>query len=529
LITENLYDALRNLRTADTVVPIWIDQLSINQNDMTERASQVQLMGKIYASAEKVVIWLGNEQNDSNIAIELARTIAQAIDENGGDIVNQILDSPESFGLPRWHDKAWRTLGLLLRRPWFERTWIIQEVVKAREAIIKCGMCIITWESLSRVASAIDFETSRPSGTSGTSNGSPTHRIRFINRLRAEQPDPVDLLIGARDYRASDPRDKIYAFLGLSRFDIEANYETTTTVDLYVRFAGQYLLKALSDTHIDGKKSRKAMNLISSAGRANQQEQLPSWVPDWNMPLQTRPIVPHPLPSTDHVPGYYAGGSALSQIELLSGNRLCLSAKLYDSVAIAGTARLKIGGSMSRKQFQATMDEWMTEAMGIYSQAGPWYPTGEPKGEVFKRTLIANHDRAGRLASMDTVQRCFNGWSILSQRRGYLPLFDKERFTGDEWLYFHATMAARGRVLMLTCGGYMGLVPCGTVTGDTIGILLGGEAPVVLRPAGCSLYGLQYELIGEAYVHGWMDGEMVTEVLQDSRYQHIGTEDILLV
>jgi len=66
-----------------------------------------------------------------------------------------------------------------------------------------------------------------------------------------------------------------------------------------------------------------------------------------------------------------------------------------------------------------------------------------------------------------------------------LSLFDKERPTEDVWLYFHATMAARGRVLMPTSGGYMGLVPYGTKQGDTIGKLLGGGAPVVLRQAGC--------------------------------------------
>jgi hypothetical protein len=485
-------------------------------------------MGKIYASAQKVVIWLGDEQNNSNRAIELGKKIAEGIEENGANIVGVILDNPQSLGLPKWQDKTWHALGLLLRRPWFERTWTVQEVVKARTAIVKCGKCSISWERLSSVASVIDFETMRPSGTTGKSSGSPTHHIRLINALRAGQPDPVDLLIGAQNYRATDARDKIYAFLSLSNFDIEANYNITT-VNLYVRFASQYLLRALSDPQTVEESSRKVMTLILCAGRANQREHLPSWVPDWSTHLRTRPLVPRPLPSTEHVPGYFAGGSTLSQIELLSENRLRLSAKLCDSVAIAGTAKLKVGESMSRKQFQVTMDEWLTDAMGINSLAGPWYPTRESKGEVFKRTLIANRDRQGGLASLDTTQRCYNGWEILLRRRVYLSFFDKERSTGDEWLYFHPTMAARGRVIMLTSGGYIGLVPYGTREGDIIGILLGGGAPVVLRPAGCDLHGLQYKLIGEAYVHGWMDGEMVREVLQDSRYQHVGIEQILLL
>lgn len=83
--------------------------------------------------------------------------------------------------------------------------------------------------------------------------------------------------------------------------------------------------------------------------------------------------------------------------------------------------------------------------------------------------------------------------------------------------------------MMVSCGGYIGLVPHETRADDTIGILLGCGAPVVLRAASCSIHGLQYELIGEAYVHGWMEGEMAGETPNDGHYQHIGCEDILLL
>jgi hypothetical protein len=86
----------------------------------------------------------------------------------------------------------------------------------------------------------------RPLGTTSTLSRSLTHRIQFINRLRARQPNLVDLLINAKNYYATNARDKIYAFLGLSQFDVKVNYKTTT-VDLYVQFASQYLLRALSN------------------------------------------------------------------------------------------------------------------------------------------------------------------------------------------------------------------------------------------------------------------------------------------
>ncbi|KAF2489606.1 hypothetical protein BU16DRAFT_424386, partial [Lophium mytilinum] len=57
-ITKNLHDVLHRLRSADPRV-LWIDQLCINQTDISERSSQVQLMGTIYTHASRVIMWLG--------------------------------------------------------------------------------------------------------------------------------------------------------------------------------------------------------------------------------------------------------------------------------------------------------------------------------------------------------------------------------------------------------------------------------------------------------------------------------------
>jgi len=43
---------------------LWIDQISINQNDLAERASQVSLMTNIYRTAERVQVWLGKSDNE---------------------------------------------------------------------------------------------------------------------------------------------------------------------------------------------------------------------------------------------------------------------------------------------------------------------------------------------------------------------------------------------------------------------------------------------------------------------------------
>jgi hypothetical protein len=44
---------------------LWIDAISINQNDTQERSHQVSIMGNIYLSSQMVLVWLGKEDPSS--------------------------------------------------------------------------------------------------------------------------------------------------------------------------------------------------------------------------------------------------------------------------------------------------------------------------------------------------------------------------------------------------------------------------------------------------------------------------------
>ena len=63
-----------------------------------------------------------------------------------------------------------------------------------------------------------------------------------------------------------------------------------------------------------------------------------------------------------------------------------------------------------------------------------------------------------------------------------------------------------GRELFITTQGYMGLCSAGVKKGDLVSILLGCDMPILLRECDKSHY---LRVIGEAYVHGIMDGEAV--------------------
>lgn len=69
-ITANLEAFLRSRRQRDRPVILWIDAICINQGDLKERNSQVQVMGQIYLHACHLSIWLGPPSVDSEVGMD---------------------------------------------------------------------------------------------------------------------------------------------------------------------------------------------------------------------------------------------------------------------------------------------------------------------------------------------------------------------------------------------------------------------------------------------------------------------------
>lgn len=70
-VGENLYHALLRLSRLSSQHLSWIDAICIDQEDVEERSSQVAIMGKIFAQADQVIAWLGEEDQDSRTALPL--------------------------------------------------------------------------------------------------------------------------------------------------------------------------------------------------------------------------------------------------------------------------------------------------------------------------------------------------------------------------------------------------------------------------------------------------------------------------
>jgi hypothetical protein len=104
-ITTNLHTALLHLRDRFLERIIWVDAICINQQDLSERGSQVQRMAMIYALANRVIVWLGEAEDNSDQALE------------------EIYRSAD--GQPASEDQEIQSSVLkLLQRSWFKRVWV---------------------------------------------------------------------------------------------------------------------------------------------------------------------------------------------------------------------------------------------------------------------------------------------------------------------------------------------------------------------------------------------------------------------
>lgn len=82
---------------------------------------------------------------------------------------------------------------------------------------------------------------------------------------------------------------------------------------------------------------------------------------------------------------------------------------------------------------------------------------------------------------------------------------------------FHDTVRKKARRLMLTDSGLVGVSPCRAREGDVVGILFGCSIPLALRKRGERE---AWQVIGEAYVHNFMNGEVVDLIKRGKKNVH---------
>ncbi|KAI0197181.1 heterokaryon incompatibility protein-domain-containing protein [Xylaria flabelliformis] len=273
--TRNLESALRNLRYRNRYRVLWVDSMCINQSNVTERNAQVQQMDCIYKKAQRVIVWLGPESEDSSDAFDILNN------RDRGPITRESL---------LYHVKA---VYHLLERPWFKRVWCIQELALSKDAIAQCGQNIVSWARIRNFYQFCTHPTIRPSILWDLEEGiisskqfaELAHALRYYS-INVHKGGPgwqvvLSVLAGFRPWKASDPRDKISALYGLIPHEIpdrevlKPNY-ALGTAKIYTNTA-IYILRKSRNLDILSIASWP----VPSFHDISSIRLLPSWIPDW--------------------------------------------------------------------------------------------------------------------------------------------------------------------------------------------------------------------------------------------------------
>lgn len=494
-VTRNLAEALPYLRYTDRPRILWIDAICVNQQDSKERGLQVKRMGNLYRLADRVVVWLGPEKNDSGWGIRILDQLSSQIKVN---FTTFEMEPASDEAEPHWSDIRKRlpygdgellAIDEVLRRPWFERLWIQQEIRLAkRNAIFLCGLDMIAWQSL-RLAiipllTKVLYPRPLSPGLSGLED-----RVRLIASLTDDRKTFAleDVMRLTFNCKCFDPRDRIYAVLSLLNDNgklvgIEVDYKKKTNQvyqDVALRYIAHY----------------KSLNVLISSGLKDKPSGRPTWVPDWT--------VANPFLSGE------ASGYSISEVRHRGSGVLSVTGTHLATVQHA--KRIKMGSDIE----SVILEIQRLAPHGILERS---YPGRGSVLAAYCHTICADRFSDGCLPLRKDFPQFQQSMDFLSTILQPAKNRNPDTSPGSEASKFllNARHFCKQKSFIETCEGYIGLAPQIAQPGDHVCVLLGCDVPMLLRPAP----NLRYQVVGACFIHGLMQGEAFLGPFPD-HYQSI--------
>jgi Heterokaryon incompatibility protein (HET) len=269
-VTTNLFNALRDLRDDHRVQRLWIDAICIDQSNLEERNRQVSMMGMIYMTAQHTIIYLGGKTPHSAWVFEALSTM----ESSGATPVESVLPSLQN------------AVHEFQSQPWFTRVWIYQELVLSRDPWIQLGRARIGWETFCNRIEIVRHEISKTSSAQVhfalydiLDDMDSTRRRHHAARFDGTVPRPklIDVLHSRRGFGTRDPRDRIFAHLGIAD-DLHIKKELNVKVDYsktVVEVFTDLTMKAIFST-----RTLDILKYVEAAVPGSRSPGLPSWVPD---------------------------------------------------------------------------------------------------------------------------------------------------------------------------------------------------------------------------------------------------------
>ena len=484
-VTENLAEALPYLRYKDRPRILWIDAICVNQQDLKERGHQVKRMADLYRLADRVVVWLGPEKNNSGWGIRILDHLSSQIKV---DFNTFEMKPASNEAEPHWSNRS-RILPYgdaellavndVLSHPWFERLWVQQEIRLANpNAIFLCGWDMIAWQSLRQAILCLYAKELKPkSAVSRLSD-----RLAIIEPLTNDEKrfslnDIMEMTLNCKYF---DTRDRIYAVLSLlddydKKVGIEVDYNKTTNQvyqDVALRYIAYY----------------RHLNVLISSGLKDKPSGRPTWVPDWTV--------------ANRFEGVLARGFSISEVRHRGGGVLSVTGTHLATVQHA--KRTKMDTDME----SAILEIQRLAPHGILERS---YPGGGSLLAAYCRIVCAGRFSDSFLPLRKDFPQFQQSMDFLS---AILQPAEKRILAvgpGDMRLLGDARHFREQRSFIETREGYIGLAPQIAQPGDQVCVFLGCNAPMLLRSAP----NLRYQVVGACYIYGLMNGEAFLGPLPD--------------
>lgn len=160
-------------RSKSMAIAVWIDQICINQSNNAEKSAQVKMMHLVYQMAEDTIIYVGEQTDKTTIAFEAGYALASLVEldddkipveretqQEGWTRSLKRLDWAAIKKTPNYTPKyiefkegagdeihPFRQFAMdILGRRWWDRTWVLQELVCSRAVEIMIGKFKISWD-----------------------------------------------------------------------------------------------------------------------------------------------------------------------------------------------------------------------------------------------------------------------------------------------------------------------------------------------------------------------------------------------
>ncbi|KAH8669680.1 heterokaryon incompatibility protein-domain-containing protein [Tricladium varicosporioides] len=540
-ITESVSEALRFLVQAQKTGYLWIDQICIDQQNIAERGYQVEMMGNIYTRANRVIVWLGPGleifKPANNVFHEYESLVASirawnddALYERDALVKRLLLTSTNS-------SQNRRAILEVLKLPWFERAWIFQEFVLARQVCMLLGEFKFDAYTLFFITCRMrDMSRQRDTILQNheISYLRVNHPLQIMVNVNSNREEIYFFLSRmAERCKAFDQRDLVYAFLSLNpdpRINIKPNYSLSVR-DIFISTARSI---------INGTKS---LDIFAVAPREHnsiwRKKQswvdppplLPSWVPNWcyrasSVPLfyprgrvqfqasSGRPYAPSNSTPISNPDCLIVRGKSITKIHAISqsqtglGSRKNIQAYLrLDEQAsllqpILSSLQFKSIQGMSSRQNCEANNLTRSSLLRLSIADGTFLPhLSEP---------LMNDDHKFRPTGVLTEEHIARLLDIYDNESRNNNEIDMDDFwERDLWLLLEYALVARRRRIFVTSEGKLGLGSEKTKVGDDVALIHGSATPLILREKAVDNK-KSYEFIGQCYLEDAMYGEACT-------------------